>query len=104
MTEPDAKRVALQLEHLAWTWRQGAPVRVGELQRLLDQVRAVAERTGSAELLGMTTRIELLIQAVHVARGRAESELAAIPARRRAMRAHAVRFDPAVGVHLRRGA
>lgn len=104
MSPSDAENMSLRLEHLAWSWRQGSPVRLGELERLLAELHEIAERTGLHELRQMATRVESLVQALHEARRRANAELAAIPSRRRAMRAHAIRFDPAVGVHLRRRA
>lgn len=104
MTQSEAQHMSVRLEHLAWSWRQGAPVRVGELEKILVELREIAERTGLVELRQMATRVEALVAALHEARRRADAELAAIPSRRRAMRAHALRFDPAVGVHLRRRA
>jgi hypothetical protein len=93
-----------RLEHLAWSWSQGAPVRLGELDRLLGEVRLLAARSQAPDLSALADRIDGLVRGIARARERAESEIAAIPARKRAMRAHACLRTAQPGTHLRRRA
>lgn len=104
MTANNAEVMSARLEHLAWSWRQGAPIRVGELQVLLSDVQAVAEASDVPELQRLAAKITALIAALNAARQHAETELAAIPSRKRAMRAHARSADTPAGTHLRRRA
>lgn len=93
-----------RLDHLAHAWTQGAPVRVNELARVVSEVQSIASTCDSTELLALSGRVAALRAAVERARARAETELAAVPARRRAVRAHAPRKLDEVGSRLRRRA
>lgn len=105
MSDPRVATMVARLEHLAFSWKQGAPIRVGQLQALLAEVHAIAAATKADELRALARKIETLVEALDGARQHAESELAALPARKRAIRAHANSLaQPSAGTRLRRRA
>jgi hypothetical protein len=93
-----------RLEHLAFSWGRGTPIRLGELERLLADVRDLATRTEAGDLIALADRVEGLVRGLERARTHAEGELAAIPSRKRAFRAHACLRPTTSGTHLRRRA
>ncbi len=98
------ERMLARLDHLAHAWSTGTPVRVNELARVIAEVQALAATCRGADLAALSGRVAALSAAVGKGRARAESELAAIPARRRAVRAHAPPPPVETGTRLRRRA
>lgn len=97
------ERLLLHLETTRMGWLRGVPVRAAELDGQIDELLALLVGAGPGHLLRAHFVISRLADGIGLARVRAERELAAIPARRRAVRAHAcLQSDP--GVRLRRRA
>ncbi|MBM4366649.1 MAG: hypothetical protein FJ102_10580 [Deltaproteobacteria bacterium] len=93
-----------RIDHLAWSWTQGARVRPAELKRLVEEVHALASSSPPDVVERLVGRVRHLSDALLRARSRAESELAAIPARRRAIRAQLQPKFVAPGTRLRKRA
>jgi len=96
--------LAARMDHLAWSWTQGARVRPAELQRLVEEVHLVAASSPPDVVARLLGRIRHLSDALVRARAHAESELAALPARRRAIRAQLQPKFVAPGTRLRKRA
>lgn len=103
MSDPVELLVA-RIDHLAWSWTQGARVRPAELKRLVDEVHVLASASPPDVVERLIGRVRHLSEALVKARSRAETELAAIPARRRAIRAQLQPKFVAPGTRLRKRA
>ncbi len=103
MSDPVEALVA-RVDHLAWSWTQGARVRPAELRRVMDEVHALAASSSPDVVERLIGRVRHLSDALAKARLRAESELTAIPARRRAIRAQLQPKFVAPGTRMRKRA
>jgi hypothetical protein len=97
------ERLLLHLETTRAGWLRGLPVRAAELDAQVDELMALLVSAPPSHLVRAHGVLARLRDGVVEARARAERELAAIPARRRAVRAHAC-LQAGTGVRLRRGA
>lgn len=97
------ERLLLHLETTRMGWLRGVPVRAAELDAQIEELLGMLAGAAPGHLVRAHSVVSRLAEGIGFARVRAERELAAIPARRRAVRAHAcIQSDP--GVRLRRGA
>ena len=96
-------RLLLRLETTRAGWLRGAPVRAVELDRHVDELLSMLVGAAPAHLARAHSVLRRLSDGISQARFRAEAELAAIPARRRAVHAHAC-LQADAGVRLRRRA
>lgn len=81
-------RLLLRLQVLGVSWVRGAPVRPVQLDEQLQIVLALAS-ADPASVLAVHGQLDKLVQAIGEVRAHSEHELADLPRRRRAVRAHA---------------
>lgn len=93
-----------RLDHLAWSWTQGTRVRPADLKRVMDEVHALAAASPPEVVERLIGRVRHLSDALAKARLRADNELAAIPGRRRAIRAQLQPKFVAPGSRMRKRA
>ena len=97
------ERLLLHLVTIRAGWLRGVPVRATELDGQLEELLRLIVGANPGHVFRAHTVVARLAEGIGGARERAEGELAAIPSRRRAVRAHAcLQSDP--GVRLRRRA
>ena len=88
-------RLLLRLQVLGVSWVRGAPVRPVQLDEQLKIVLALAS-ADPASALAVHRQLDKRVQAIGEVRAHNETELADLPRRRRAVRAHAcLRHDAA---------
>lgn len=98
---PTLDQLILQLEATSHTWLHGQPVRPVELGQTLQTILAAAKDDPDS-LKKVHGQIDRVLDRLHEAKARLVREQAAIPGRRRAVRAQAcLRKSPTPSLRLR---
>lgn len=84
----DLHALMLQLETTSHGWLLGQPVRPLELGRHLEHILSIAQ-SDPAALAQVHGQLDRVLDRLHQAKAHLVREQAAVPGRRRAMRAHA---------------